>query len=358
MKRTYIIAEAGVNHNGNRDMAFQLVDVAVKAGADAVKFQTFKTENVVSKSTDKAVYQKQTTDSSETHFEMLKKIELPHNLHYELIEYCREQKIEFLSTAFDLESLNFLANKLKLKTLKIPSGEITNGPLLLAYAKTGCDLILSTGMSTLKEIEGALQVLAFGLINDDTIKPSKISFQQAYLSTEGRQLLKKKVTVLHCTSEYPALPQDINLNAMLTMLTTFGLRTGYSDHSEGIMVPIAATAMGAILIEKHFTLDKKLPGPDHKASLEPTELIAMVKAIRTVEQAIGDGIKGPTSSELNNKLIVRKSLIARENIKKGEKFTEYNMTIKRPGTGISPMEYWNLIGEIAQIDIMQDTVIK
>jgi len=358
MKRTYIIAEAGVNHNGNRDMAFQLVDVAVKAGADAVKFQTFKTENVVSKSTDKAVYQKQTTDSSETHFEMLKKIELPHNLHYELIEYCREQKIEFLSTAFDLESLNFLANKLKLKTLKIPSGEITNGPLLLAYAKTGCDLILSTGMSTLKEIEGALQVLAFGLINDDTIKPSKISFQQAYLSTEGRQLLKKKVTVLHCTSEYPALPQDINLNAMLTMLTTFGLRTGYSDHSEGITVPIAATAMGAILIEKHFTLDKKLPGPDHKASLEPTELIAMVKAIRTVEQAIGDGIKGPTSSELNNKLIVRKSLIARENIKKGEKFTEYNMTIKRPGTGISPMEYWNLIEEIAQIDIMQDTVIK
>ena len=358
MKRTYIIAEAGVNHNGNRDMAFQLVDVAVKAGADAVKFQTFKTENVVSKSTDKAVYQKQTTDSSETHFEMLKKIELPHNLHYELIEYCREQKIEFLSTAFDLESLNFLANKLKLKTLKIPSGEITNGPLLLAYAKTGCDLILSTGMSTLQEIEGALQVLAFGLINDDTIKPSKISFQQAYLSTEGLSLLKEKVTVLHCTTEYPALPKDINLNAMLTMLTTFGLRTGYSDHSEGITVPIAATAMGAILIEKHFTLDKKLPGPDHKASLEPNELIEMVKAIRTVEQAIGDGVKGPTSSELNNKSIVRKSLIARENIKKGEKFTEYNMTIKRPGTGISPMEYWNLIGEIAQIDIMQDTVIK
>jgi N-acetylneuraminate synthase len=358
MRRTYIIAEAGVNHNGNRDMAFQLVDVAVEAGADAVKFQTFKTENVVTKSTDKAAYQKQTTDSFETHFEMLKKLELSHNLHYELIEYCREQKIEFLSTAFDLESLNFLANQLKLKTLKIPSGEITNGPLLLAYAKTGCDLILSTGMSTLKEVERALEVLAFGLINDDTIKPSKVSFQQAYLSTEGRQLLKEKVTILHCTTEYPALPQEINLNAMLTMLATFGLRTGYSDHSEGITVPIAATAMGAILIEKHFTLDKTLPGPDHKASLEPNELIAMIKAIRTVEQAIGDGVKGPTSSELKNKLIVRKSLIASKYIKKGEKFTEYNMTIKRPGTGISPMEYWNLIGKIAQIDIMQDTVIE
>ena len=339
-------------------MAFQLIDVAVDAGADAVKFQTFKAENIVTKSADKAAYQKETTDGAETQFEMLKKLELPDNLHYELIEYCQKQKIEFLSTAFDLESLGFLVNDLKLKTLKIPSGEITNGPLLLAHAKTGCKLILSTGMATLGEIEEALGVLAFGLINDGKIKPSKAAFQKAYSSTEGQEILKDKVTILHCTTEYPAPINEINLNAMQTMHKAFGLQTGYSDHSEGITIPIAATAMGVTLIEKHFTLDKTLLGPDHKASLEPDELKAMVEAIRMVEQSMGRGLKGPMPSELKNRPIARKSLIAAKDIKQGEKFSEENVIVKRPGTGVSPMEYWDMLGKIAQSDIEQDGLIK
>jgi N-acetylneuraminate synthase len=357
MKNIYIIAEAGVNHNGNRETAFKLIDSAVASGADAVKFQTFKAENLVTKSADKAAYQKETTDNSETHFEMLKKLELPYDLHYELIAYCQKYEIDFLSTAFDLESLEFLVSNLKLKTLKIPSGEITNGPLLLAHANVGCNLILSTGMATLGEIEEALSVLAFGLINGQSIKPSKIAFQQAYLSVEGQEMLKDKVTILHCTTEYPAPPNEINLNAMQTMRNAFGLQTGYSDHSEGITVPIAATVMGATVIEKHFTLDRTLPGPDHKASLEPGELKEMVKAIRIVEQSMGDGIKGPIPSETKNSPVVRKSLIASKDIKQGEKFSEDNMTVKRPGTGISPIEYWGMLGKIAHSDIMQDTLI-
>jgi N-acetylneuraminate synthase len=358
MRTVYIIAEAGVNHNGNRERAFKLVDVAVKAGADVVKFQTFKADNLATKSADKAAYQKKTTDSAETHFEMLKRLELPLRTHYELAEYCKNKKIEFLSTAFDLDSLDFLANALKLKTLKIPSGEITNAPLLLAQAQTGCNLILSTGMATLGEIEEALGVLAFGLINDKTIKPSRASFQQAYCSIKGQESLKEKVTILHCTSEYPAPPQEINLKAMQTMRTAFGLQTGYSDHSEGITVPIAATAMGATLIEKHFTLDKTLPGPDHKSSLEPEELNTMVNAIRTVELVLGSGVKAPMPSEWENRDIARKSLVATKEIKQGEKFSEDNLIVKRPGIGISPMEYWDMIGKTAQANIEQDTLIN
>jgi N-acetylneuraminate synthase len=358
MRPTYIIAEAGVNHNGSKELAFHLVDAAVAAGADAVKFQTFKAENLVTKSADKAVYQKQTTDSVETHFEMLRRLELSHKMHYELINYCKEQKIEFLSTAFDLDSLDFLVNKLTLKTLKIPSGEIINGPLLLAHAQTGCDLILSTGMSTLGEIEEALGVLAFGLLHGDTATPSKTAFQRAYLSTAGQQLLKEKVTLLHCTTEYPAPLQDINLNAMLTICNAFGLKTGYSDHSEGITIPVAAVAMGATVIEKHFTLDKTLLGPDHKASLEPDELTTMVKAIRTVEEALGSGIKGPMPSELKNRPVARKSIIASRNIKSGEMFTQENITFKRAGNGISPMQYWDMIGKEAQTNFNEDEVIQ
>jgi N-acetylneuraminate synthase len=354
----YIIAEAGVNHNGSAEMAFKLIDAALEAGTDAVKFQSFKAENLVTKSADKAAYQNETTDSAETQFEMLKKLELSYELHHELIDYCKKEKIEFLSSAFDLESLYFLSDTLKLKTLKIPSGEITNGPLLLAYAKTGCELILSTGMSTLGEIEDALGVLAFGLISDNSIEPSKTAFQQAYLSIEGQKILKDKITLLHCTTEYPAPSNEINLNAMQTMRTAFGLQTGYSDHSEGITVPVAATAMGATVIEKHFTLDRMLPGPDHKASLEPDELKAMVKAIRTVEQSMGGGFKGPMPSELKNRPIARKSLVAAKDIKQGEKFSEENITFKRPGTGISPIEYWDMIGKTAQADTIKDALIN
>ena len=358
MNPVYIIAEAGVNHNGDKKMAFQLIDVAVKAGADAVKFQTFKAENIVTKSAVKAEYQKQATDEFETQFKMLKRFELSYDLHHELIKYCQEKKIEFLSTAFDMESLDFLVNQLELKILKISSGEITNGPLLLAHAKTGCDLILSTGMSTLGEIEDALGVIAFGLLNNDRHQPSKINFQKAYFSTEGQKLLKEKVTILHCTTEYPVPPQEVNLNVILTFRSTFGLKTGYSDHSEGIAVPIAATSIGATLIEKHFTLDKELPGPDHRASLDPDELCAMIRAIRTIEQAMGSSIKIPCPSELKNRLISRKSLIAAKDIRKGEQFTEENIIIKRPGTGISPMEYWDMIREVAQSNFAKDTAIE
>jgi N-acetylneuraminate synthase len=355
----YIIAEAGVNHNGDPKMAFQLIDAAVESGVDAVKFQTFKAERIVTKNAIKADYQNKTTDVNESQFSMLKRLELTHELHYELITYCKKKGVEFLSTAFDLESLHFLVNDLKLKTLKISSGDITNAPLLLAHAQTNCDLILSTGMSTLEEIEEALGVLAFGLLStDDSIKPSIVDFQKAFSSIEGQQLLNKRVTILHCTTEYPAPPEELNLNAMATMRNFFRLKTGYSDHSDGITASIIAVTLGAVLIEKHFTLDKCLEGPDHKASLNPNELINMVEAIRMTEKAIGSGIKEPMPSELKNISIARKSIIAAKNIKKGEVFTNDNLTIKRPGTGISPMKFWELIGKESKVNFAQDMLIE
>ncbi len=355
MKPVYIIAEAGVNHNGSHEMAFRLVDAAVQAGADAVKFQTFKAEKLVTKNSQKANYQKQST-GDESQFTMLKQLELAHDTHHKLAKYCRKNFIDFLSSAFDSKSLNFLVKDIGLSRLKIPSGEITNGPLLLEHALTGCDLILSTGMTTMSEVENALGVLAFGLMNSSNshIEPSRAAFQDAYSSEEGRRLLKKKVTLLHCTTEYPAPIIEINLNAMLTMRSIFDLKVGYSDHSEGITIPTAATALGAIMIEKHFTLDRKLPGPDHKASLEPKELKSMVDAIRVVELALGNGKKEVTPSELNNQDIVRKSLVASREIKKGEIFDESNIEIKRPGTGVSPMLYWNYLGEKATKSLNPD----
>jgi N-acetylneuraminate synthase len=356
----FIIAEAGVNHNGNRDLAFQLVDIALEAGADAVKFQTFKAENLVTKSAVKADYQKKTTNTDESQFSMLKRLELSHDTHQELIKYCNKKGIKFLSTAFDFDSLDFLVNNLSLNTLKIPSGEITNGPLLLAHAQTRCNLIISTGMATLGEIEEALGVIAFGLIcgMDLHERPSRNVFQQAYNSSDGQRFLKEKVTLLHCTTEYPAPLIDINLKAMQTMRSAFDLKVGYSDHSEGIAVPVAAIALGATLIEKHFTVDKTFPGPDHQASLEPSELIEMVVAIRSVEQAMGDGLKGPRPSELKNRSIARKSLVARTEIKKGDLFSEKNLTIKRPGIGVSPMDYWRMLSMEAQNDYNADEVVE
>jgi len=358
MKKVYIIAEAGVNHNGSKDIAFKLVDAAVEAGVDAIKFQTFKAENIAITSVDKAGYQKQIDSSNETCFEMLKKLEMSYEMHYEVMNYCKKKGIEFLSTAFDIESLDFLVTKLNLKTLKIPSGEITNAPLLLEYAKTGCDLILSTGMATLGEIEDALGILSYGLLNYSCKDLSKKVFKNSLYSTEGQKIIKDKVTILHCTTEYPAPFLDINLNAISTMYNAFGLKVGYSDHSEGITIPIAATVIGAVLIEKHFTLDKTLPGPDHKASINPNELIEMVGAIRAVEKAMGDGVKRPMQSELKNISIARKSLVAITDIKKGEKFTEDNVAVKRPGSGINPMEYWDVIGSLSPINIKKDSLIK
>jgi N-acetylneuraminate synthase len=352
----FIIAEAGVNHNGNADMAFQLVDAAIEAGADAVKFQTFKAKNLVTKNAAKASYQKKTTSAEESQFEMLKRLELSEKLHHELISYCKNKNIQFLSTAFDHESLNFLVNDLKIDRLKIPSGEITNAPLLLAHAKTNKNLIVSTGMATLGEIEEALSVLAFGLVSDN--EPSRQAFQAAYFSDKGQQALKEKITLLHCTTEYPAPPADINMKAMSSMSNAFGLSVGYSDHSEGIVVPIVAASMGAALIEKHFTLDKTLPGPDHKASLEPNELKAMIEAIRIVEVVVGDGRKCPKASEIDNRHVVRKSIVAAQKIDKGELFTENNLAVKRPGYGRSPMQYWDLVGTESLSSFDVDEIIK
>lgn len=357
MTKTLIIAEAGVNHNGNEQLAFELVDAACAAGADIVKFQTFNAGKLVSKHAKQADYQAANTGVVESQYDMLKRLELSFEMHHKLTAYCNKKGIEFLSTAFDSESLGFLVNDLRLKRLKLPSGEITNAPLLLAHARTGCEIIVSTGMACLSDIEQALGIIAFGLIDRSNQKPTKSMFRQAYFSAEGQQALRERVTVLHCTTEYPAPACDINLRAMDTMAQALPCSIGYSDHSEGITVPIAAVARGACLLEKHFTLDRSLPGPDHLASLEPDELKSMVDGIRMVEQVLGDGIKGPRPSELKNIDIARKSLVVAEPIRKGECFSEQNLTVKRPGNGVSPLDFWEYVGTVAQKDYEVDEVV-
>ncbi|HHY20996.1 MAG TPA: N-acetylneuraminate synthase, partial [Bacilli bacterium] len=296
MKKTFIIAEAGVNHNGSLQMAKELIDVATEAGADAVKFQTFRAGELASEVAPKAEYQLETTSSSESQFEMLKKLELTVEAHQELIDYCREKNIQFLSTPFDFPSVKLLTETFDLPIIKIPSGEITNAPLLLEIAKTKRKIILSTGMSTLGEIEQALSVLAYGLTSD-CVTPSLEAFNDAFCSTEGQEALIKYVSLLHCTTEYPTPFSEVNLRVIDTLAQAFGLPVGFSDHTVGITAPIAAVARGATIIEKHFTLDRNLPGPDHKASLEPRELTGMVKAIRETELALGQPYKIPTVSE-------------------------------------------------------------
>lgn len=352
----YIIAEAGVNHNGSIEMAKKLVDVAADAGVDAVKFQTFKAEKSISKYSPKADYQKKTTDETESQLDMVKKLELDEAAHHILIEHCQSRNIEFLSTPFDFESIDLLAHKLNLQHLKIPSGEITNGPYLLYVAQTGKPVILSTGMSTLGEVETALGVLAFGYLAVQD-KPSLRKFQDAFCSEAGQKVLEEKVTLMHCTTEYPAPFEDVNLRVMETMRNAFGLPVGLSDHTPGIAVPIAAVSLGAVAIEKHFTLDRNLPGPDHKASLEPDELKSMITAIRNVEAALGNGRKVPKFSELKNRDIARKSLVADRTIQKGILFTEDNIAIKRPGTGMSPMSYWLILDRKSQKNYDQDEMI-
>jgi N-acetylneuraminate synthase len=356
MGKTYIIAEAGVNHNGSLDLAKLLIERAAEAGADAVKFQTFKAEKLVAKSAPKAEYQTKTTDGAESQYEMIRKLELDFEAHRVLIEHARRCGIQFLSTPFDLDSVDLLAGTFDLPRLKIPSGEITNAPLLLKAARTGKPIILSTGMSTLGEVETALGVLAFGYLGRGE-RPSVEAFQAAYASEEGQQILRKHVVLLHCTTEYPTPYTDVNLRAMDAMCRAFGLPVGYSDHTEGIAVPIAAAARGAVLIEKHFTLDRSLPGPDHKASLEPDELKAMVEGIRQVEQSLGVAVKVPVASELKNKPVARKSLVAARKIRQGERFTEENVAVKRPGTGLSPLLYWDVLGKRAERDYEEEDLI-
>lgn len=351
-----IIAEAGVNHNGSIEMAKQLIDIAAEASADAIKFQTFKAEKVISKYAPKAEYQKKMTSETESQFEMVKKLELNEEAHFILIEHCRSRNIEFLSTPFDFDSIDLLAHKLNLPYIKIPSGEITNGPYLLHIARTGKPVILSTGMSTLGEVETALGILAFGYIGRKE-KPAIERFKEAFCSDRGQKALKEKVTLMHCTTEYPAPFDEANLHVLETLWAAFGLPVGLSDHTTGITVPIAAVALGAAVIEKHFTLDKNLPGPDHKASLEPYELKAMVEAIRQVEVSLGNIRKIPTKSEFKNLAIARKSLIAGRDIRRGEIFTDQNISIKRPGDGISPMYYWRMLGKAAKRDYVEDEKI-
>ncbi|WP_269819988.1 N-acetylneuraminate synthase [Shewanella putrefaciens] len=354
---TLIIAEAGVNHNGDEKLAFQLVDAAHQAGADIVKFQTFKAKNLVTEQAKQADYQVANTQKQESQLAMLSRLELSYAAHHQLVKHCESLGIEFLSTAFDSESLDFLVNDLGLKRLKLPSGELTNAPLVLEHARTGCDLIVSTGMATLAEIEMALGVIAFGYTAASDALPSMMAFQQAYASEAGQKVLKEKVTILHCTTEYPAPMAEINLKAMDTLGSAFDLPAGYSDHSEGIVIPIAAVARGAVLIEKHFTLDKNMEGPDHKASLEPDELTAMVKAIRQVELALGSAVKSPTVSEVKNKAVARKSLVASKMIRLGESFCADNVTIKRPGNGMSPYQYWDMLERKASRDYQAGDLI-
>jgi N,N'-diacetyllegionaminate synthase len=331
--KTLIIAEAGVNHNGDIELAKRLIESAAEAGADLVKFQTFCASRQVTRAAEKAIYQLQTTGNTESQYEMLSKLELTEDMHHILLAHSKKCNIGFFSTGFDIESINFLTS-LKQELFKIPSGEITNLPYLRHIGKLGKPIILSTGMATLGEIESAIEVLeSVGVIRDN-------------------------LTVLHCTTEYPAPLKEVNLLAMQSICRAFGVKVGYSDHTSGIEVPIAAAALGAHVIEKHFTLDRSLPGPDHPASLEPIELSAMVRAIRNIEVALGDGIKRTTSSEAKNKLIIRKSLYARRNIKIGEIFTAENIVVKRPGTGISPMEWDGVMGKTAMRNFLVDELIE
>ncbi|OIR06750.1 N,N'-diacetyllegionaminic acid synthase [mine drainage metagenome] len=352
-KRAYIIAEAGVNHNGSLDRALQLVDAAAEAGADAVKFQTFKADKLVSRAAPKAGYQIANTGTDESQHEMIRKLELDEAVHRRLMQHCRSRGIEFLSTPFDLESLTMLASRFDLSRIKLGSGEITNAPLLLATARTGKPVILSTGMSDLGDVEDALAVLAYGYACGD-VAPSLAAFEAAYCSEEGRSALSDKVTLLHCTTEYPAPLAEVNLLAMETLRQAFRLPVGYSDHTAGIAITIAAAALGATVIEKHFTLDRKLPGPDHQASLEPDELRQMVRSIRDVEAALGSSVKQPAPSELGNRAVARKSLVASRPVVEGERFSIGNLTVKRPGGGISPMRYWEWLGKPAERDYQTD----
>ena len=327
-----IIAEAGVNHNGSISMAKEMIDVAADAGADLVKFQTFTAEKLVIKTAEKADYQKNFSDQTESQFQMIKKLELSRNDHEILLEHCNKNNIQFLSTPFDLQSIDLL-DEINIPFFKIPSGEITNLPYLRHIGGIGKPVVISTGMATISEVKNAMSILL-----DAGIKQNDI-------------------TVLHCNSEYPSPMRDVNLKAIQTLENELGVKVGYSDHTLGIEVSVAAVAMGAKVIEKHFTLDRNLYGPDHRASLEPSELKDMISAIRNIERALGDGVKKPSQSEIKNLLIARKSIVSKRPIKKGELFSEENLTVKRPGNGISPMKWDEILGSVSIRDYLKDELI-
>ena len=355
-EHTFVIAEAGVNHNGSLQMALRLVDVAADAKADAIKFQTFKAAKLVTAQAAKADYQVVNMKQAGNQLDMLKALELSLADHDVLVRRCKERGIRFMSTAFDAESLAYLAT-LDMPAVKMPSGDITCGPLLLQAARLRMPLIVSTGMCTIAEIEDALGVIAFGLTQDRE-PVGRADFLAAHCSAEGRRALEQHVTLLHCVTQYPAPPESINLRAMATMAAAFGLPVGYSDHTLGIEVSLAAVARGATIIEKHFTLDRKLPGPDHAASLEPAELKQLVNGIRNIEKALGSSIKAPADTEMVNRPVARRSVVAAHPIKQGSVFTANSFAMKRPGTGISPIDAWSLIGQPAARDFNTDDLIE
>lgn len=358
MNKTYVIAEAGVNHNGKIKLAKKLIDIASNAGANAIKFQLFNSDLIVTKSADKAPYQ--VNNKNESQYEMLKKLELKKSELIELSNYCEHKKIDFLCSAFDSISLKFLIKTLKIKTLKIASGEITNAPFLLEHARSGKNLIISTGASDLKEVANALYVISYGLVNKKNIKNEKLTiqnFRKAYHSKKAKVLLKKKVTILHCTSHYPAPINEVNLRAIELLKDEFGIRLGYSDHTNNILTSISAVCLGANVIEKHFTINKGMAGPDHKASSSPKELKEMINQIRTIEIILGKREKKLQKSESQNLNIIRKSLVAIDRIYSGNLFSENNIYPKRPGNGISPFHYWKLIGKKSKKKYKVDELI-
>lgn len=355
MHNVYVIAEAGVNHNGELEIARQLVDCAAAAGADAVKFQTFDAKKLATCAAPKASYQQQTTNSSESQLEMLQKLELPHEWHWELRERARSRGIEFLSTAFDAGSLIFL-EELDLPFYKVPSGELTNSPLLWQFARQGRPLVVSTGMATLSEVEQALAVIAHAF-NAELEPTDIVEVWEGWSNSVWRSSLQGRVTLLHCTSQYPTPMSECNLRAMDT-LRAFGLPVGYSDHTEGILIPVAAVARGATLIEKHFTLDRNMTGPDHKASLEPVELSEMVKHIRELQLALGDGAKCPQPSEWSTRLAARQCVVASRDVARGSLLTRDDLTTARNGGGLPATELWSLIGSVSVQDFAAGAPIK
>jgi N-acetylneuraminate synthase len=353
--RTLVIAEAGVNHNGSLDMALRLVDVAAEAGADVVKFQTFKAEQLVTARAAKAAYQSANTGDSGGQLEMLRRLELVPRDHERLLAHCRDRSIRFMSTAFDEASLDLLAT-LDMPAVKIPSGDITHAPLLLRATRLNLPLIVSTGMCTLMDIEAALSVIAYAATQVRT-PASRADCEAAYASPAGQLALRQRVTLLHCTTQYPAPADAVNLRAMQTMAQAFGLPVGYSDHTQGIEVALAAVALGARVIEKHFTLDRQLPGPDHAASLEPAELQQLVEGIRNVEQALGSAVKVPAPAEIGNRAVARRAIVAARPIRAGERLTLEVLAYKRPADGRSPLDCWDLLGQPAARDYAADEAI-
>ena len=343
---TFIIAEAGVNHNGSMDLARSLVDAAVAAKADAVKFQSFVATSIVTANAKKADYQIVQTGGQESQLEMLQRLELSQSQQHELFKYCRTRDIAFLSTPFDIQSLKFLVDDIGLSLIKVGSGELTNAPFLLEVARSAKQIILSTGMSTIDEIELALGVIAFGLSSEKTLKPTTNACSKALESDAGKKAINQCVTLLHCTTDYPTSPLDVNLQAMRTLREKFNCKVGLSDHSVGTHISVGAVAMGATVIEKHLTTSRNLEGPDHKASLE-----------RDIEKALGSSEKLPTATEIKNRQVARRSIVACKPIKSGETFTTENIVVKRPGTGQSPFKYWDLLGTKSQRDIAENELI-